>query len=161
MHEENADSLEPIVMEVSVPRPPDEAFRLFTAGIASWWPVDTHSLEHGKAEVRFDGRVGGDIYEALEDGRRHVWGTVLVWEPPSLVSFTWHPGREVSEAQTVELRFDAVSEGTRVTLEHRGWENAGVEGPVLRAGYAHGWVYVFSECYAKAAGAPASQEASR
>lgn len=160
MSDENADSLEPIIMEVTVPRAPDEAFRLFTAGIASWWPAETHSLEHGKAEVRFDGCAGGDIYEALDDGRRHVWGSVIVWEPPSRVSFTWHPGREASEAQIVEMRFVADAGGTRVTLEHRGWENAGVEGPILRAGYANGWVYVFGECYASAAVPGAAQEAS-
>jgi uncharacterized protein YndB with AHSA1/START domain len=159
MNEKNAESLAPIHLEVTVPRSPDEAFRLFTEGIASWWPADTHSLEHGKAEIHFDGRPGGDIYEQLDDGRRHLWGTVIVWEPPFRVSFTWHPGREASEAQQVEMRFDALAEGTRVTLEHRGWENAGIEGPILRAGYAQGWLYVFGERYAKAAGA-AAQEAS-
>lgn len=160
MSDEHDDNLEPILIEVEVPRSPEEAFRLFTESIATWWPLETHSIEEGRAELHFEGRVGGDIYERLSDGRRHVWGTVLDWQPWSYVTFTWHPGREPEGAQEVEIRFVATALGTRVSLVHRGWERAGIEGPILRAGYANGWVHVFSHCYATAAGVATGQEAS-
>ena len=42
---------------------PAEAFDLFTAGIASWWPVRTHSYG-GEAvtSVVFEPGVGGRVY---------------------------------------------------------------------------------------------------
>jgi len=47
---------------------------------------------------------------------------VLAWEPGVRLSFelwTWkfQPG----EHSEVEVRFDAVGDGTRVTVEHRAW----------------------------------------
>ena len=33
-----------IVKTVTVPLPPDRAFRLFTQGMSDWWPLDSHSL---------------------------------------------------------------------------------------------------------------------
>ena len=36
--------LEPLTKRVHVPLPPEAAFSLFTDGVGSWWPVDTHSL---------------------------------------------------------------------------------------------------------------------
>ncbi len=160
MSDQSADSLAPIVMELTVPRSVEDAFRLFTEEMATWWPLDTYSLEHGRAALHFDGRSGGEIYEQLEDGRRHVWGTIVVWQPHTRVAFTWHPGRDPEGAQEVEVRFTPSGPDTRVALEHRGWERAGIEGPVLRAGYAHGWVYVFGSCFGRAAGAATEQEAS-
>ena len=42
-------------------------------------------------------------------------------------------------------------EGTRVILEHRGWERLGDRGTEARMGYADGWPRVFAELYARAA----------
>ena len=59
------------------------AFRMFTEELSSWWPLATHSVCQDKAvRCAFEGRVGGEVYEEDTQGRRHVWGTVTVWDPP-------------------------------------------------------------------------------
>ena len=79
---------------VTVDRPLEEAFRLYTEQVATWWPFSTHST--GKEEVEtviLEGREGGRFYERTKNGDEHLWGTVLVWDPPSRVVHSWHPGR--------------------------------------------------------------------
>ena len=111
---------------VRVARPQEDAFRVFTEEIAAWWPLDTHSIgKDGRpAETAvLEGREGGRFYERTGSGTE-LWGTVLVWEPPSRVVISWElvPGRPPTE---VEVRFSAEGEGTRVELEHRGFERLG------------------------------------
>ena len=141
MHDEN--SIDPVRKSVEVGCAPAEAFRLFTDEIDSWWPLATHSIGQADAEACFfEGREGGKIYESHGDGSIHVWGLVTVWDPPSKVVFSWHPGRDASTAQEVELRFAEIDGGTRVALEHRGWEVLGDDALETREGYQKGWVGV-------------------
>ncbi len=135
--------LPPVRKSVTVPWSVDAAFRRFTAELASWWPLATHSVGQERAVTcRFEERVGGEIYEVRDDGERTVWGTVLVWEPPARVRFTWHPGRPGETHQEVELRFTAEASGTRLELAHSGWERAGREAKSARRAYNLGWIYV-------------------
>ena len=128
----------------------DEAFRLFTEDLDSWWPLATHSIGEADAEsCYFEGREGGRIYETHGDGSVHLWGTVTAWHPPERVVFTWHPGREALTAQEVELRFTGISGGTRVELEHRGWEILGEKAQQTRDGYETGWVPVLERYVAR------------
>jgi uncharacterized protein YndB with AHSA1/START domain len=144
----------PITKAITVDRPPEEAFRLYTEGIATWWPLKTHSVSEDKAETAvFECREGGRIYERTTDGREHPWGTVLVWEPSQRLVYSWHPGRSEDTSQEVEMRFDPEGAGTRITIEHRDWDKLGDQAAAMRAGYESGWDYVFGECYGTAAGA--------
>jgi uncharacterized protein YndB with AHSA1/START domain len=136
-----------IQKSATVPRPPEEAFALFTDGIATWWPLATHSIyDEWAATAVVEGRVGGRLYELSVDGEVGVWGTISVWEPPSRIVYSWHPGRGEETAQEVEVLFTADGEGTRVAIEHRGWERA----PEKRDGYDEGWDIVLG-CYVDAA----------
>jgi uncharacterized protein YndB with AHSA1/START domain len=65
---------------------------------------------------------------------------------------TWHPGRPSDTAQEVEVRFTAVSGGTRVDLEHRNWQAWGEGAAEAREGYVGegGWGTVLGERYAAA-----------
>lgn len=147
--------IQPLRVEVTVRRPQADAFRLFTEGMGSWWPLATHSVGQEKAETcQLEGRVGGRLFERLEDGSEKSWGQVLTWDPPGRVSFTWHPGREPETAQEVEVSFHAAGDGeTRVELVHRGWERYGEGAAEMRDQYETGWGYVLGECYAGTAGA--------
>jgi uncharacterized protein YndB with AHSA1/START domain len=120
-----------------------EAFRRFTDRFGSWWPIRTHSVggEETLTAV-FEGRVGGQIYEVRKDGSRSQWGTVLAWEPPSRVIFTWHPGREPATAGEVELRFVQEGSRTRLELTHGKWDNFGKRARLARRGYRLGGRYV-------------------
>jgi hypothetical protein len=119
------------------------AFELFTEGIGKWWPLDTHSVGRERSvSVECEPLVGGKITETLADGERAVWGTILAWDPPTGVRFTWHPGTPESEATEVEVRFHEEAEGTLVELVHTGWDRR-PDGATARANYDGGWDLVF------------------
>jgi uncharacterized protein YndB with AHSA1/START domain len=148
MHEQTT-SVAPISKSVVVPRTQEDAFRLFTEGLATWWPLRTHSITDPEPETAvFEPRVGGRLYERTSAGEELLWGTVTVWEPPDRLAYTWHPGRGEETAQEVEIRFLPVENGTRLELEHRGWERA----PERRRGYDEGWDTVLGR-YAETAAA--------
>jgi uncharacterized protein YndB with AHSA1/START domain len=150
MHDEQ--TLEPVRRSVEVGCSADEAFRLFTDEIDSWWPLAQHSIGQEDAQAcYFEARNGGRIYESHGDGSIHLWGTVTVWEPPRRVVFSWHPGRDASTAQELELRFTQKADGTRVELEHRGWENLGEAAVETRGAYESGWVGVLDRYVAHCA----------
>jgi uncharacterized protein YndB with AHSA1/START domain len=137
---------------VLVPCPAEEAFALYTEGIASWWPLATHSV--GEERVRsavFEGRVGGRIYEIWDDGQERDWGTVLVWEPPHRVVYSWQPNPERPAATEVEIRVTAEGDGARLDLEHRGWERLGTDAAGVQANYDTGWDVVLGAYVADAA----------
>src|SRR5262245_64229227 len=99
------ETLAPVLRAALVPVAPDRAFAAFTAEIGDWWPLETHSVGGAEsAGVRMEPGVGGRIVETLGDGAAAAWGTVTAWEPPDLVAFTWHPGRDPEPATEVTVR---------------------------------------------------------
>jgi hypothetical protein len=140
--------------EVRVALDPEAAFRLYTEGIATWWPLATHSVEEENAEtVVFEPGVGGRIVERSRQGVEHHWGTVLEWEPFERFVHTWHPGRAEATGQVVEVRFVPDGTGTSVELVHTGWDALGGLASDRYAGYDAGWNYVLGERFAAAAAA--------
>jgi hypothetical protein len=140
--------IEPVVKSLLVRTSAERAFDVFTAGIDRWWPRATHSVSREQAiQVVFESRHGGSIHEIREDGARFEWGRVTQWDPPRGVRFTWYPGREAASAQLVEVRFETVDAGTRVTLTHTGWEALGEDARTMRDNYDGGWDLVFTKCF--------------
>lgn len=136
----------PVVRTVDVRWSRAEAFERFTAGIARWWPLRSHSVGQAHAQtVVFEDSVGGRIYEVEDNGETHTWGTILAWDPPSSVRFTWHPGRQPDSAQEVEVRFEETANGSRLTLTHEGWEKLGRLAGRARFGYNFGWIPVLDD----------------
>jgi uncharacterized protein YndB with AHSA1/START domain len=136
---------------------PDTAFTVFTADIGVWWKRGTpywNDAERGR-ELRFEPEVGGRLIEVHDQGSGEGFeiGRVLVWEPGRRLVFTWRQGDwGTSETTDVEVRFEAVGQGTRVTVEHGGWDRVPSAGPGLSAGYSHGWAELLG-FYAEKAGA--------
>ena len=132
------------VASVEVPCDPDTAFAVFTADIGTWWKPGTrywNDAERGR-ELRFEPHVGGRLTEVsdLAAGTGFEIGRVLAWEPGKRLVFTWRQDDwGPSETTEVEVRFEAVPGGTRVTVEHGGWDRAPSAGPGLAEGYGHGW----------------------
>jgi hypothetical protein len=140
----------PVVREIRVAADPARAFAVFTGDLGRWWPLATHSVRETEAAgLTMGPGVGGAITEVDEAGEQLLWGTVVAWEPGSRVAFTWHPGGTPLEATDVEVRFVPEGDGTRVVLEHRGWERVG-QGPGRRARYDDGWVPVLEDFAARA-----------
>ena len=141
-----------VVRAVEVPVPPGHAFDLFTAGIADWWPLLTHSVYGARsASVRVEPGVGGRILERGADGETCEWGTVRVWDPGAEVAFSWHPGTAPDEATDVSVRFEPVDGGTHVLLVHTGWDARPDAGPA-RDAYRSGWLPVLDRFTAAAQG---------
>ena len=127
---------------VLVDAPPEEAFRAFTAGLSDWWPFETHSIGGERTQrVVFEEREGGRVYEIVETGEEEDWATVLAWEPPQRFVISWRVNK-TEPATEVEVRFSAEGDGTRVELDHRGWESAGPDGAADRGSYDKGWDHV-------------------
>ena len=116
---------------------PAEAFDLFTARIASWWPVRTHSYG-GEAvtDVVFEPRAGGRVYEVTPAGEQD-WGTVRSFDPPNGFVLDWLIGEACGSE--VEVTFVPEGPGTRVDLWHRGFTSG-----QARDGYAGGWDVVLA-----------------
>ena len=121
---------------VTVEAPIERAFSVFTEGIGTWWDEAHHILEAELAEMVFEPRVGGNIYDRGVDGSECRWARVLAYEPPRRVVFSWDINTswqietDHSKASEVEVRFTAEGDDrTLVELEHRnidrhgdGWE---------------------------------------
>ena len=55
----------------------EEAFRVFTEDVGSWWPTDTHALHRGEVrEIVFESAAGGTVYEVSNRGEKGHWATV-------------------------------------------------------------------------------------
>ncbi len=142
----STQAIAPVKKSIRVNLPVEAAFRLFTEGIATWWPFKTHSVGEEKVETcAFEGKVGGRLYEIQADGSEVDWGRVLAWNPPQRVVFSWYPGRSEDTAQEVEVKFTAVAGGTQVVLVHRDWELLEERAQKTRDGYDRGWDYVLGQ----------------
>jgi len=140
-----------IKKSVTVAVPVDEAFRVFTEEMETWWPLRTHAVDTENSDtVVMEGREGGRLFERGTSGEEQVWGIVQSWEPPQRVGYTWHPGRGEDTAQEVEVTFTPEGDGTRVELRHWGWEKLGDRLEEMIASYNEGWDLVLGR-YAEAA----------
>ena len=132
-----ATVFEAIRKTVLVDFAPEEAFDLFTARIASWWPVRSHSYGGDEVtDVVVEPRTGGRVYEVTAAGEQD-WATVLAWEPPYRFVLDWRIGK--AQGTEVEVTFESEGPGTRVVLEHRGFGD-----DEARGGYSSGWDVVLA-----------------
>lgn len=146
-------TIDPVVKTATVPQDPAAAFALFTTEFNRWWPRATHSVGLERAErVDFGDGVGGEIIETVADGTTTSWGTILAWDPPHRLCFSWHPGTDPATPTTVEVTFEAIGAdgGTLVVLTHSDWHQHPL-GARMREGYDVGWDTVFG-CYVASAG---------
>ena len=134
--------------EVVVDAPIERAFSVFTEGIGSWWRPDHHILEGELAEMVFEARVGGHVFDRGADGSECRWARVLAYEPPKRVVISWDINTqwqlETDHELTIEVEVRFVPEGadrTRVTLEHRNLDRHGEgwEGMRDAVGSPEGW----------------------
>ena len=132
---------------------PEQAFSLFTEGVASWWPLSTYSVGDEKTRsVVFEGRVGGRIYEIWDDGQERDWGTVITWEPPHRVVYSWQPNPARPASTEIEVWVTPDGDGARLELEHRGWERLGGDAAESFGNYDGGWDVVLAAYVVAAVG---------
>lgn len=117
-----------------VGRSPETSFKVFCEDIGQWWPGGFSGKDSKLSLAR---EVGGRFLEHRADGTEYEIGRITAYQPPSLVAFTWRaPSWEVTTQ--VEIRFNAEAGGTRVELEHSGWEQSDKTRDA-RNNYNSGW----------------------
>lgn len=116
-----------ILVALRIAAPPEVVFDAFTNDIALWWrPNNLFSFTPRSPGVMAfeDGR----LVERLASGKVFEVGRVSVWERGARLVFGWRQASFAPGMDTeVEVRFDAVEDGTRVTVEHRGWDTVPAE----------------------------------
>ena len=109
---------------------PAEAFRRFTDEIDVWWRRGSRFrwLTRG-GTLRF---VDGMLVEE-SDGERFVVGRVTEWQPGEHLAFEWRaPTFSDGETTQVDVRFQSEEHGTRVSVEHSGWNAIRSDHPARR-----------------------------
>jgi uncharacterized protein YndB with AHSA1/START domain len=134
--------------EVVVDAPVERAFRVFTEQLDRIKPRG-HTLLDAEVETTvLEPRAGGRIYDRAVDGSECDWATVLAYEPPDRLLFSWNidPQWQIEpdpeKRSEVELRFVAETpDRTRVELEHRHIDRhgGGWEGTRDSVGSPEGW----------------------
>jgi uncharacterized protein YndB with AHSA1/START domain len=150
--------IDPIHASVTVGCLPEDAFRVFTREMGGWWPVQRFSMavdaHEGRVKVEsvvVEEREGGRIYEVMSDGTEGTWATILQWDPPRRLILAWKPNLSDNPPTEIEVTFTPQGDGTRVDLEHRGWERLGAIAEEARSGYGENWTGVLA-LFAAAAG---------
>ena len=113
---------------------PQTAFEVFTEGVDAWWKHGKRfrTGERGASRMRFEPGLGGRLIEEFDEAADpFVLGRITTWEPSKQLAFEMG-GRDFEGAETtaVEVRFEAIGDGTRVTVEHRGWDAFPADHPV-------------------------------
>ena len=100
--------------------PRERAFAFFVEHMEAWWPAAHHIAAQPFQTIFVEPRAGGRWYERDAQGSECEWGTVLAWEPPRQVTFSWHLGPDwkfnpdLAAASEVEIRF--TPDGPAATL---------------------------------------------
>jgi len=133
---------------ITVDAPIDRAFSVFTDGIGTWWSPDHHLLRGELAEMVFEPRAGGHVYDRGVDGSECRWARVLLYEPPDRfviswdINLRWQLESDPQRTSEVEVRFIAENPTlTRVELEHRNLDRHGEGWEEMRdaVGSPDGW----------------------
>lgn len=132
--------IEPLRMSFIVACSPEHAFDTWTERATSWWPP-AHTVSHERgAEIVFEARAGGRIFERTSDGREIEWGQIIAWDRPIRLRYLWHIATSPANATDVEIVFRAQTDGsTRVEVEHGGWDRLGEIGGAWREANHAGW----------------------
>ena len=147
--------------EIVVDAPVERAFAVFTERIGDFKPPEHNLLQVPIAVTVFEPRVGGHIIDRGADGTECRWASILAYDPPHRVAFSWNIGPswqiepDPANRSEVEVRFTALGDDrTRVELEHRnidrhgpGWQavHDGIEGEAGWPLYLSRYASLFTE----------------
>jgi hypothetical protein len=114
-----------VIVSLRVAATPLRAFEVFTSEIGTWWVPNTlfRLTPDGDGRLRFEPGEGGRLVTTLDDGSEFEIGRISVWQPGERIALSWRQASFAPDQTThLDVRFEAVGEETRVTVEHRGWD---------------------------------------
>jgi uncharacterized protein YndB with AHSA1/START domain len=114
-----------VIVSLRVAATPEEVFDVFTQEIGVWWkPNGLFQLTpRGDGVLSFEPGESGRLVTTLPNGNVFEIGRITAWQPGERLAFTWRQATFAADQQTtVEVRFEPVDGGTRVTVTHRGWD---------------------------------------
>jgi uncharacterized protein YndB with AHSA1/START domain len=117
-----------VYVALRVKATPERAFAAFVGEIGAWWrpsPLFETTPRPGRLsfEAPNGGGQGGRLIETRAGGKIFEIGKVLAWEPPRRLVFSWRQANFPPDLHTeVEVGFEAVGDETRVSIEHRGFD---------------------------------------
>jgi uncharacterized protein YndB with AHSA1/START domain len=113
-----------VYVALRVKATPERAFAAFVQEIGAWWrPSVLFQTTPRPGRLSFEPGEGGRLIETREGGKVFEIGRIRVWEPPQRLVFAWRQANVPPELHTeVEIAFQAVGEETRVSVEHRGFD---------------------------------------
>ncbi len=136
-----------VTTAIEVAVDPATAFAIFTEEIGQWWrpgPINWNDNRRAVG-IRIEPGVGGRWLELYDEatGEGFECGRITVWEPGARFVFLYMDAGHQIDGTEVEVRFDPVEGGTRVTLEHRGWEQLAASiGARARNAKRYGWANI-------------------
>ena len=113
-----------VYVALRVKATPERAFAAFTEEIGAWWRPNTmfQTTPRPPGRLAFEPGEDGRLTETLASGKVFEIGKVLAWQPPERLVFSWRQASFPPDLHTeVEVRFEAVGDETRVSVEHRGF----------------------------------------
>ena len=102
----------------------ERAFQAFVGEIGDWWRPNMlfQTTPRPPGRLALEPGPNGRLVETLANGKVFEIGRILAWEPPERLLFCWRQASFPPDLHTeVEVRFEAVGEETRVSVEHRGF----------------------------------------
>ncbi len=115
-----------VVVALRVAAPPRRAFEVFTREISLWWRPNGlfQFTPRSPGVLSFEPGEGGRLIETLPGGKVFEVGSITIWAPPDRLAFGWRQATFAPDQTThVDVRFEAVGDQTRVTVEHTGWDS--------------------------------------
>ena len=115
-----------VYVALRVKATPERAFAVFTGEIGAWWRPQGlfQTTPRAPGVLAFEETAEGRrLIETLANGTVFQIGRVSAWEPPERLVFTWRQAAFPPDLHTeVEVHFEALGDETRVSVEHRGFD---------------------------------------
>lgn len=105
-----------IIKSVVLACHPERAFSLFNEHAGLWWPAERRHTKDAASVIRIE--ASGRFFERASDGTEVDLGVVRQFEPARRLVLDWYPGTGRANPTQVEVKFEAVDDGTRVTVTH-------------------------------------------
>lgn len=112
---------------ISIRRPQQQVFDLFTTRIDTWWRRGPRYRNSGATVglIHIEPGLDGRLFESWSDGdaeRAFEIGRVTSWQPHRTFAFTWRNSNFSNDEVThVEVSFEDLGETTMITVVHSGW----------------------------------------